>query len=152
MHTTPLETPDVFTLKKLGPERLTSALSRIYCEGRFFPVSIHGVAAKEYGQPIYNLIEARTDGRNTLNVPIEAQTVSQKAGAALFISSWGAADTGIRTKAQLMQPLQEFSDDDAQRESARFLSSVFNVLLSKLSQEELNGILNDQLESTVFLN
>lgn len=152
MNTEQIGTPDVFILKRLSPNKLTSNLSRIYSDGHFFPVSITGVAAQDYGQPIYNLVEVKPDASNKLTNAIEPQTVFQKVGAALFISSWGASEAGIRTKAQLMQPLQEFSDDDAQRESARFLSSVFNVLLSKLSQEELDGILSNQLESTVFLD
>jgi hypothetical protein len=152
MNTEQIGTPDVFILKRLSPERLTSNLSRIYCDGHFFPVSLSGVAAKEYGQPIYNLVEVKPDASNKLSKPIEPQTVFQKVGAALFISSWGASETGIRTKAQLMHPLQEFSDDDAQRESARLLNSVFAVLLKKLSQTELDGILQDQLESTSFLD
>jgi hypothetical protein len=152
MNTEQIGTPDVFILKKLSPSKLTSDISRIYCDGHFFPVSITGVAPQDYGQPIYNLVEVKADASNKLIKPIEPQTVIQKVGAALFISSWGASETGIRTKAQLMHPLQEFSDNDAQRESARFLSSVFSVLLKNLSPSDLDGILQDQLESTSFLD
>lgn len=152
MNTEQIGTPDVFTLKRLSPNKLTSNLSRIYSDGHFFPVSITGVAAQEYDQPIYNLVEVKPDAANKLSNPIEPQSVFQKVGAALFISSWGASETGIRTKAQLMQPLQDFSDDDAQRESARLLNSVFAVLLKKLSETDLDEILQDQLESTNFLD
>lgn len=48
-------TPDVFILQKMGVNELTDGSSRIFCDGHFFPVSIHGVAASDYGQPIYRL-------------------------------------------------------------------------------------------------
>jgi hypothetical protein len=53
-ETTP-ETPDVFILQKMQATETTDTNSRIFCDGHFFPVSIHGVAASDYGQPIYRL-------------------------------------------------------------------------------------------------
>jgi hypothetical protein len=53
-------TPEVFTLHKLQPHEITDASSRIYCDGHFFPVSISGVVASDYGQPIYKLSEVET--------------------------------------------------------------------------------------------
>lgn len=55
------KTPETFALNKLQPHEITDAHSRIYCEGHFFPVSISGVAASEYGQPIYRLTEVKKE-------------------------------------------------------------------------------------------
>jgi hypothetical protein len=54
------QTPEVFKLKKLQPDEITDGSSRIYCDGHFFPTSISGVPASDYGQPIYRLTEVET--------------------------------------------------------------------------------------------
>jgi hypothetical protein len=50
-------TPELFALRKMQPEEITNSASLVYCEGHFFPTTLHGIAVKEYGQPIYQLIE-----------------------------------------------------------------------------------------------
>jgi hypothetical protein len=54
------KTPEVFKLQKLQPDEITDGSSRIYCDGHFFPTSISGVPASDYGQPIYRLTEVET--------------------------------------------------------------------------------------------
>ena len=49
------ETPEVFTLQKMQAHEITDAHSRIYCDGHFFPLSIAGVPASDYDEPIYRL-------------------------------------------------------------------------------------------------
>lgn len=78
------------------------------------------------------------------------QTIQQKTGAAVFIATMGAKRTGILTKARLMHPLREFSDEDSQLESARFLGSVLTALLKALPQQALDQIAKDQAESVFF--
>lgn len=50
-------TPDVFILQKMQAKETTDTNSRIFCDGHFFPVSLHGVAAGDYEQPVYRLTE-----------------------------------------------------------------------------------------------
>jgi hypothetical protein len=50
-------TPELFTLHKLQPHEITDSSSRIYCDGHFFPISIPGVNASDYGQAVYRLTE-----------------------------------------------------------------------------------------------
>jgi hypothetical protein len=52
--------PIAFTLRKLEPHEITDTSSRIYCDGHFFPTSISGIPANDYGQPIYRLTEVET--------------------------------------------------------------------------------------------
>lgn len=54
-------TPELYQLRKMKPDEITNSESRIYCDGHFFPVSISGVAASDYGQPIYQLTEVDKD-------------------------------------------------------------------------------------------
>ena len=50
-------TPELFILHKLQPHEITDSSSRIYCDGHFFPTSISGVPASDYGQSVYRLTE-----------------------------------------------------------------------------------------------
>ena len=79
------------------------------------------------------------------------QPIETKVKAAMFIASFGAGNTGIRTKAQLMHPLREFSDEDSQRESGRFLGSVLAAMLRAMPRQEIDRILKDQVESPFFV-
>ena len=90
------------------------------------------------------------DDVNKIKRCIAVPSVEAKLGAAIFIASMGAGNTGLRTKAQLMHPLREFSDADAQRESARFLGSVLTALLQVLPHQQIDKILKDQAESVFF--
>lgn len=58
-------TPDVFILQKLGNGETTDQHSRIFCDGHFFPVALHGVPAGDYAQPIYRLTEHTTASHKT---------------------------------------------------------------------------------------
>ena len=88
--------------------------------------------------------------KNSLTICIDVPSAEARLGAAIFIASMGAGNTGLRTKAQLMHPLREFSDGDVQRESARFLGSVLTALLQALPQQQIDKILKDQAESVFF--
>ena len=87
---------------------------------------------------------------NKLNLTIEKPTLKNRVHAAAFIASMGAENTGIGTKARLMHPLREFSDEDSQRESARLLGSVLAALLQAMPPREIDRILKDQAESAFF--
>lgn len=87
---------------------------------------------------------------NKIILDVGAPTIEQKISAACFIASMGAKNTGTRTKAQLMHPLREFSDEDSQRESARFLGNVLTALLRAMPPQEIDRILRDQAESPFF--
>jgi hypothetical protein len=87
---------------------------------------------------------------NKITINLEAPSVEAKLGAAIFIASMGAGNSGVRPKAQLMHPLREFSDADVQRESARFLGSVLTALLQVLPRPQIDKILKDQAESVFF--
>lgn len=50
-------TPELFTLQKMQPHEITDTQSRLYSDGHFFPLSIMGVPASDYGTPIYRLTE-----------------------------------------------------------------------------------------------
>lgn len=79
------------------------------------------------------------------------QTVQQKTSAALFIAVHGAEATGIRTKAQLMWPHKEFTDQQAAKEAASFLGNVHIALLEALPPQCLDRILKDQDERLSFV-
>ncbi|MBL4797201.1 MAG: hypothetical protein JKY50_07295 [Oleispira sp.] len=83
---------------------------------------------------------------NKVIIPMENQTLAQKAGSAAFIASMGAENTGIGTKARLMHPLREFSDEEAQCESGRLLGTVLSALLQAMPPEQIETILKDQAE------
>jgi hypothetical protein len=87
---------------------------------------------------------------NKITIPMEDQTLAQKVGSAAFIASMGAENTGIRTKAQLMHPLREFSDEDSQRESGNLLGSVLIGLLQAMPPQQIDTILKDQAERLSF--
>lgn len=88
---------------------------------------------------------------NNITIPMEKQTLAQKAGAAAFIASMGAENTGVRTKAQLMHPVSVFSDEDSQRESGRLLGTLLSALLKVLPPEDSAQILKDQDELLSFV-
>lgn len=102
------------------------------------------------GDEILMRANCMSNAENKITVNLELPSVEAKIGAAIFIASMGAGNAGIRTKAQLMHPLREFSDADAQRESARFLGSVLTALLQVLPQQQIDKILKDQAESVFF--
>lgn len=57
-HTQQIQSsPDVFILQKLQEKETTDQNSRIFCDGHFFPVSLQGVPAGDYEQPVYRLTE-----------------------------------------------------------------------------------------------
>tara|TARA_R110002111_G_C6002121_1_gene373284 strand:- start:206 stop:478 length:273 start_codon:yes stop_codon:yes gene_type:complete len=87
---------------------------------------------------------------NKIILDVGEQTFEQKTVAATFIASFGAANTGIRTKAQLMHPLRKFSDDDAQREAGRFLGNALVALLQEQPRQVTDKLLKDQAESVLF--
>lgn len=51
------ETPELFSLRKMQPEEITNSASLVFCDGHFFPTTLHGIVVKDYGQPIYQLVE-----------------------------------------------------------------------------------------------
>jgi len=87
---------------------------------------------------------------NKIILEVGTQTFQQKTIAAAFIASYGATNTGTRTKAQLMQPLCEFSDEDAQREAGRFLGNALVALLQEMPPRVTDKLLKDQAESVFF--
>ena len=83
---------------------------------------------------------------NKVTIPMKNQSLANKVGSAAFIASMGAENTGIGTKARLMHPVREFSDEDSQRESGNLLGSVLIGLLQAMPPQEIDKILKDQAE------
>ena len=154
------KTPEVFKLQKLQPDEITDDSSRIYCDGHFFPTSISGVPASDYGQSIYKLIEVDTNHHHKITKEIAhataadmaAQPLYRKLCGAIAILSQGVNDAGLASKSRLMHPLTEFSDNDVQAEASLFLQRTLGALIKHLSQTEADGLISAQLESTLFLD
>ena len=87
---------------------------------------------------------------NKVKFKLPIQTAQQKVSSAIFVSVYGSAFAGIRTKAQLMQPHDEFTDAQADKEAASFLADVHTALLEALPPERLERMLKDQDERLSF--
>ena len=99
------------------------------------------------GAFVHPLADSPEDQVHELKQSLDSASFEQKLGAACFVVSMGAKATGLRTKAQLMYPLREFSDAGVQREAARFLGDVLLVLLRELPPQLSDKILKHQFES-----
>lgn len=65
MQTQKPVTPELFSLRKMKPDEITNSESLVFCEGHFFPATLDGIVVKDYGQPIYQLIEVDKDTGKT---------------------------------------------------------------------------------------
>lgn len=84
-------------------------------------------------------------------IDIKEPALAEKAAAAIFIVSFGADASGIRTKATLMWPFKRFTDDQVKKEASSFLAGVHIALLEALPLEGSEQILKDQVERLSFV-
>jgi len=82
---------------------------------------------------------------------MKKQTLEQKIIAATFICAMTDTNIGIRTKAQLMHPITEFTDEEVRLEAANFLGSVHTAKLKALPLQDREQILKEQAERLDFV-
>ena len=83
---------------------------------------------------------------------LKPQSLEQKISAAVFITVHGAEYTGIATKAALMWPCTEFSDDQVRKESSSILGEVHAALLSALPMGAIDSIMSNQRQRLAYLD
>lgn len=74
-----------------------------------------------------------------------------KIGAAICVSTYGAAKTGIATKQQLMHPYVSFKDIDVDNAAVTLLTSLHSQLQQLLPQTQKQKILKDLDEYLFFV-
>jgi hypothetical protein len=85
-----------------------------------------------------------------IKLEIDQPTLQVKTSCAIFITTFGASATGMRTKAQLMWPEKQFTDDDVNIEAANLLGEIHQSLLNQLPQQEIEKIEKRQVERLSF--
>jgi|GEM_PF-1114789 len=111
----------------------------------------HNRKRNHKGFAISNELHPYPGRRHKLRRPFPEPTLEQKLSAAVYISTMGIFNAGVRTQATLMWPLSEFSEGDVERFATKFLGDALGLFLQALPPQDSSLLKKLQDEHLFFV-